>query len=204
MTFQRLFTRDGEGRSLAPSVFCRPRRSAGAAGPGFVGGGGSSFAVDILDAVGRFPPLDAAHFGVSQVGGLFAGVEVMDDARLRTVWQQRRPGQRASHVSQPLQMLMKYRLAKRVRQLSRMAEVWDEVVPDELREHTALERLDRGTLTVMVDSAAHRYRLQMLLNGGLLKEIQRRFPDALNKVRLLPGQFFAVDVAGMPRYGYEF
>jgi hypothetical protein len=126
----------------------------------------------------------------------------MDDALLQTVWQQRRPGQRASHVSQPIQMLMKYRLARRVRALSRMAEVWDDVLPVDIREHTALERLERGTLTVMVDSAAHRFRLQMLLNGGLLKEIQRRFPDALDRIRLVPGQFSAVDLAGEARYEF--
>ena len=126
----------------------------------------------------------------------------MDDTLLQTVWQQRRPWERAAHVSQPIQMLMKYRLARRVRALSRMAEIWDDVVPAEIREHTALERLDRGTLTVMVDSAAHRFRLQMLLNGGLLKEIQHRFCEALNKVRLVPGQFCAVDVAGERRYEF--
>jgi predicted nucleic acid-binding Zn ribbon protein len=126
----------------------------------------------------------------------------MDDALLQTVWQQRRPGKRAAHVSQPIQMLMKYRLARRVRALSRMAEVWDEVVPADVRDHTALERLERGTLTVMVDSAAHRFRLQMLLNGGLLKEIRQRFSGALNKVRLVPGQFCAVDLAGESRYEF--
>lgn len=124
----------------------------------------------------------------------------MDDALLQTVWQQRQPGRRVSHVSQPVQIFMKYKLARRVRALSRLAEVWDAVVPAEIREHTALERFQRGTLTVMVDSAAHRFRLQMLLNGGLLEQIQSRFSDALNKVRLVPGQFYAVDLAGEPRY----
>ncbi len=126
----------------------------------------------------------------------------MDDALLQTVWQQRRPDKRVSHVSQPLQIFMKYHLARRVRALSRLASIWDEVVPAEIREHTALERFQRGTLTVMVDSAAHRFRLQMLLNGGLLGEIQSRFPDALKKVRLVPGQFYAVDIAGEPRYEF--
>lgn len=124
----------------------------------------------------------------------------MDDVLLQTIWQQRRPADRASHVSGPVQMLMKYRLAKRVRALSQMARIWDELVPEDIRDHTALERLERGTLTVMVDSAAHRFRLQMLLNGGLLGDIRQRFSGALNKIRLIPGQFYSVDLAGGVRY----
>ncbi|MGC9454595.1 MAG: DUF721 domain-containing protein [Phycisphaerae bacterium] len=124
----------------------------------------------------------------------------MDDVLLQTIWQQRRPAERASHVSGPIQMLMKYRLAKRVRALSSIAGIWDELVPADIRDHTALERMERGTLIVMVDSAAHRFRLQMLLNGGLMAQIRRRFPGPLNKIRLVPGQFYSVDTAGGVRY----
>lgn len=124
----------------------------------------------------------------------------MDDAQLRTVWQQRRLGDRAVPLSQPLTMLMKHTLAKRVRQLSRLAAIWDEVLPDPIRRHTALESFHRGVLTVIVDSSAHRFQLQTLLAGGLEREIRARFPGALSKVRLVPGQFLAVDLAGAGRY----
>ncbi|MFW6066204.1 MAG: DUF721 domain-containing protein [Planctomycetota bacterium] len=124
----------------------------------------------------------------------------MDDALLQTIWQQRRPAERASHVSGPVQMFMKYRLAKRVRALGQLAGIWDELVPADIRDHTALERLQRGTLTVTVDSSAHRFRLQMLLNGGLTAQMRQRFSGALNKVRLVPGQFYSVDSAGGVRY----
>jgi hypothetical protein len=97
-------------------------------------------------------------------------------------------------------MLMKYTLAKKVKQLGRLAEVWDQVVPEEISAHTALESYTRGVLTVIVDSAPHRFSLQMLLAGGLQKILQTHFSGALNKVNLIPGQFHAVDLAGMPRY----
>ncbi|MFB3892169.1 MAG: DUF721 domain-containing protein [Phycisphaerae bacterium] len=127
---------------------------------------------------------------------------VMDDDQLRTVWQQRQPSDRISLLSAPLTVLMKHTLAKRVRQLSKLAEIWDEVVPDDIREHTALESFNKGVLTVMVDSAAHRFQLQMLLSGGLTREIQARFSGAVNKVKLIPGQFYAVDLAGRPRFEF--
>ncbi len=126
----------------------------------------------------------------------------MDEAQLRTVWQQRQFNDRAMPLSQPIGILMKHTLAKRAKQLGQLSEIWDEVVPEEIAEHTALEGFHRSVLTVMVDSAPHRYQLQTLLAGGLTKEIQSRFPGALNKIRLIPGQFYAIDLAGTQRYEF--
>ena len=126
----------------------------------------------------------------------------MDDAKLRTVWQQRQFDDRYVPLAQPLTFLMKHVLAKRLRQLGSLAKIWDDVLPRSVRDHTALESFNRGVLTVLVDSAAHRYQLQMLLSGGLMREIRARFSGALNKIRLVPGQFFAVDLTGAARYEF--
>lgn len=127
----------------------------------------------------------------------------MDDAQLRTIWQQRQFDDRIAHVSQPLAILTQHVLAKRFRQLRDLAAIWDEVIPDTIAEHTALEGFQRGVLTVVVDSAAHRFQLRSLLDGGLMHEIQARFRGgALNKIRLVPGQFCSVDLAGRPRYEF--
>ncbi|NQU76194.1 MAG: DUF721 domain-containing protein, partial [Planctomycetes bacterium] len=87
----------------------------------------------------------------------------MDDKQLKTAWQNRQPTDYMTHLSGPLAILMKHTLGKRVKQLGTLAEAWDEVVPEEVRQHTALEGFCRGTLTVMVDSASHRFKLEMLL-----------------------------------------
>jgi hypothetical protein len=128
----------------------------------------------------------------------------MDDAQLRTVWQQRQWDDGLAHISQPLAILTQHILAKRFRQLRDLAAIWDEVIPQAIAEHTALEGFTqhRGVLTVLVDSAAHRFQLKTLLDGGLMREIQARFSGALNKIRLVPGQFSSVDLAGRPRYEF--
>ncbi len=113
----------------------------------------------------------------------------MDDAKLRTVWQQRQQADTVAPLSLPLANLMKRTLAKRVRQLARLAAVWEEVVPPQMADHTALQSYQRSILTVLVDSAPHRFQLQTLLAGGLLMEIRRRFSGPLDKVKLLPGRF---------------
>ena len=127
----------------------------------------------------------------------------MDDAQLRTVWQQRQFNDHIAHLSQPLAFLTKRVLAKKVRQLSRLAVIWDEIIPQTIAEHTALESFIRGTLTVIVDTAAHRFQLHTLLNNGLLRDLQERFSGALERIKLIPGQFHAVDVAGSARYEFE-
>jgi predicted nucleic acid-binding Zn ribbon protein len=126
----------------------------------------------------------------------------MDDAQLRTIWHQRQSGEQAVHLSQALSVLMKRNLGKRVNQLGKLAKIWDEVLPEPINEHTALEGFNNGVLTVMVDSASWRFELQMLLAAGLTKEIQNRFPGTLNKIRVVPGQFRSVDPAGGTRYAF--
>ena len=118
----------------------------------------------------------------------------MDDAQLRTVWQQRQFDDRVVPLGQPLAFLMKHTLAGRVRKLGRLAEIWDDLIPEDIRDHTALESFSRGVLTVIVDSAPHRYQLRMLLDGGLRRQIQAHFRGELNKIRLVPGRFDSVEV----------
>ena len=68
----------------------------------------------------------------------------MDDAQLQTIWQQRQPRYRAASVAEPLAMLMKQRLSRRVKQLGQLGLIWAELVPDAIREHAALERFCDG------------------------------------------------------------
>ena len=119
----------------------------------------------------------------------------MDDAQLRTVWHQRQFRHRTVHLSQPLNLLMQHSLGKRVSQLGKLARIWDEVLPESISEHTALESFNGGVLRVLVDSATRRYQLQMLLRAGVLEDIRERFSAGpLNRVRLVPGQFDAIDM----------
>lgn len=126
----------------------------------------------------------------------------MDDAQLRTRWQQRQPRFEAKYLSEPLAYLMKHKLARRVKQLGQLGTIWDECIPETLREHTALDSFRNGVLTILVDSPAQRFQLQTLLTGGLFKTIQSRYAGALNKIRLVPGQFASIDLTGQKRYEF--
>lgn len=126
----------------------------------------------------------------------------MDDKQLRTAWQNRQAPETIRHLGEPLAVLMKHTLATRVKRLGALAAIWDEVIPAELCEHTALESYARGTLTVMVDSAPHRFRLDSELRAGLRRSLADRFSGPLNRIKLVPGQFYSVDLEGNRRYEF--
>jgi len=65
-----------------------------------------------------------------------------------------------------------------------------------------LESYARGTLTVMVDSAAHRFKLDAELKAGLRQSLAERFTGPLSRIKLVPGQFYSVDLEGNRRYGF--
>jgi hypothetical protein len=72
------------------------------------------------------------------------------------------------------------------RQLGPLGELWSQLVPAEMHEHTRLEGLQRGTLRVAVDSAAHLYELDRLLRGGLERQMITGYRGgSLRRVKLV-------------------
>ena len=79
-------------------------------------------------------------------------------------------------------------VAKPFKQLGPLGELWRELLPADLVEHTKLEGFGRGELRVSVDSSSHLYELNRLLREGVEQELIRRHPGALSRVRLQVGQ----------------
>ena len=68
-------------------------------------------------------------------------------------------------------------------------ELWTELLPDEIIEHTRLDSLARSVLTVSVDSSARLYELDRLLRSGLEKQlITAHKGPAFRRVKLIVGQ----------------
>jgi hypothetical protein len=117
----------------------------------------------------------------------------MDDGQLRNVWQNHQRRESIMPLSVPMSR-MTQQLAKHVRQMGRLSMVWDECVPEEILRHAALVSYNRGVVTAAVDSAPHRYKLQMLLSNGLIAAIRERFSGPINRIRLVPGPFDALNL----------
>lgn len=80
---------------------------------------------------------------------------------------------------------------KRQTKLSKIGECFGRLVPEALCDHCALESLNRGTLTVLVDSASHLYELKQLLLAGLQQQLLLACKSAgLRKISLKPGRWY--------------
>ena len=87
--------------------------------------------------------------------------------------------------------LFNKQIAPRQKKFGRLSDAWAHLVPPLLAEHCCLESFNRGTLTVLVDSASHRYELQQLLLAGLQDQLKLAVPAAaLRKVNLKPGRWY--------------
>jgi hypothetical protein len=92
---------------------------------------------------------------------------------------------------------------KRQTKLAQIGETFAMLVPETLLDHCALESLNRGTLTVMVDSASHLYELKQLLLAGLQQQLTLACKSAsLKKINLRPGRWYdgESDAAKSPRF----
>lgn len=100
--------------------------------------------------------------------------------RLREARQRRAPDDALAPAFQ--------RAAKDLRRLQRglagVAEAWEAICPPDLLGRTAIRSIRRGVLTIGVADATACYELDRLLKGGGERELIRRCPMGVRKVRL--------------------
>lgn len=86
----------------------------------------------------------------------------------------------------------KREVEKPYKQLIDLIPTWEELVPVELKSHTRLDRLARGTLHVVVQGSANLYELDRLLRGGLQTQIIKQ--QRGSNVRRIKLELGVVDV----------
>ncbi|MGF1634102.1 MAG: DciA family protein [Phycisphaerae bacterium] len=75
--------------------------------------------------------------------------------------------------------------------LGKVAAAWDLLVPEAFKDHTCLVGVSRGTLTVLVDSASHRFELTTLLKAGLQDQLLLACASAgVKRISLKPGRWY--------------
>lgn len=83
---------------------------------------------------------------------------------------------------------------RRQNRFGNIAEIWAQLIPETLLEHTCLESFHAGTLKVLVDSSSHLYELKTVLLAGLQKQILLAGRGAgLRKIALKPGRWYEGD-----------
>ena len=109
--------------------------------------------------------------------------------RLAKVKQTERRG--AEPLGGAMVAFFKQTVEKRHTKLGKIAECWGLIVPALLQEHSALESLNRGTLTVIVDTSSHLYDLKQLLLAGLEEQLLLHCKSAgLRRITLKLGRWY--------------
>lgn len=70
------------------------------------------------------------------------------------------------------------------KKLGELINLWDELVPPELAEHSSLLGIRGGVLQVAADSSALVFEIDRLLREGLLKELRSRYHGTLMRVKV--------------------
>ncbi|MCA9290016.1 MAG: DUF721 domain-containing protein, partial [Phycisphaerales bacterium] len=73
------------------------------------------------------------------------------------------------------------------RRLGSLVDLWTELVPATLVDHTRISGIRRGVLHVVVDSSPLLYELNTRLATGLEGELRRRYRGTLLRVRATVG-----------------
>ena len=100
--------------------------------------------------------------------------------RLRK-WRSRKD--RDTSITSAIQSMRKG-LRKGNRQSTSLLEAWDEFVPSHLAAQATIVSIRGGVLEVVTDGAAVAYKLNRLIRGGLLRELQNKTKGTLKKIRV--------------------
>lgn len=102
--------------------------------------------------------------------------------QLQHIWQNRQGRKDAVPVGSLVRTLLKNERLDGPSPLMDLGKIWATVVGPELSRHSRPEALRRGTLRVVVDSAAHLVELQSLVRDGLVKQVAAVFEQRPIKI----------------------
>jgi hypothetical protein len=122
--------------------------------------------------------------------------------RLHRVKQTEHAG--AAPLGAEMVRFFKHSVERRQTKLARIAEVWEQLVPQLILDHCALEGLSRGALSVLVDSSAHLYDLKQLLLAGLEQQLLLACKSTgLRKITLRAGRWYNGEATGDRKLRFE-
>lgn len=98
---------------------------------------------------------------------------------------------RATALGPEMVSFFQQSVQKRQTKLAKIGECFGRLVPETLCDHCSLESFNRGSLTVLVDSASHLYELKQLLLAGIQQQLIMACKSAgLRKIVLKPGRWY--------------
>jgi len=112
-----------------------------------------------------------------------------EDQQLRNIvrWRTKSNSNRTAKLGDAVKQLMENQISPQQARFGPIAELWDQLLPAELRRHCKLADLSGGQMKVLVDLPTHLYELQ-LCSSQLLEELQQQCPQArIKKIKFVVG-----------------
>ncbi len=112
-----------------------------------------------------------------------------EDEQLRSAVnrQKQRYRDKAVRLGEVTRELMEKRISPQQARFGSIPEIWNQLLPDELRRHCKIAGISGSQLRVLVDLPAYKYELQ-LCSSELLSELQRQCPRAhIKKIQFVVG-----------------
>ena len=120
-----------------------------------------------------------------------------NDQKLEQITKNRREKPSALLLKKLVQSFMKRDVYPRQRKLAFLAQAWQQLLPEELIEHTCLENIRGGRLRVLVDSASCLHELT-LLKENLLTQLYELCPEvALSDIKFIRGIWYKANEEGV-------
>ena len=114
---------------------------------------------------------------------------INDDEQLRGAvkWQRKQYLDKAVRLGDVTRELMENRISPQQARFGPIADLWNQLLPDELRRHCKIADISSGQLKVLVDSPSYMYELR-LCGSDLLGELQQQCPRAhIKKIKFVVG-----------------
>ena len=116
-----------------------------------------------------------------------------DRERLQRVWQARQLKQRTTPLQKNINDFMKRVVYPRQQKFAGLAQVWQELLPEELVKHSCLDSLQGGRLQVLVDSSSHLFELNLMVKEGLADHLRQQCPrSGITEVTLRRGTWYQI------------
>ncbi len=102
-------------------------------------------------------------------------------------WQKKPRPHEAVRLGDVTKDLMDNRISPQQAKFGPIAELWNRLLPEELRRHCKIAGFSAGRLKVLVDLPPHMYEMQ-LCSPELLSELQRQCPRAnIKEIKFVVG-----------------
>ena len=92
-------------------------------------------------------------------------------------WRTKQKPDRTERLGDVLSKLMESRVSPRQARFGPVAELWEQLLPEELSQHCKIANISGGQLKVIVDSPVYLHELRMC-NSEILRELQQQCPRA--------------------------